>query len=178
MLCACKRYCNGQKNGILLVNAELSNYKNIKEPFYDTDSFEIHCICPLLKVENANENYENIDEKHKSNIKITDTEYFLVGGFDAEMGEGKIKLYTLIFNEELTDTKIEYLQDIEFEENENFEYFEAPINCIIQSKISGNVLISCYNEKTYLLTPPNFEYYDHEYVDIKLTEFYLINIDY
>ena len=58
-----------------------------------------------------------------------------------------------------TDTKIKYIQDIEIEENDEFEGFDSPINCIIQNKISGNIIISCDNSKIYMLTPPNLEYY-------------------
>ena len=57
------------------------------------------------------------------------------------------------------DTKIKYIQDIEFEDSESFEYFDWPINCLIQSKISGNILACCNNGKVYLLTPPNIDYY-------------------
>ena len=159
LLCACKQYNLEQKNGILIINAELSNNIDIKKPFYNTDYFEVHCICPISKVENSNENYDNIDEEYKKNIKIIETEYFLVGGFDEEKGEGRIKLYKLIYSNEVFDTKIEYLQDIEFFEDENFEGFEGPINCIMQSKITGNILINCYNGEIYLLTQPNINYY-------------------
>ena len=159
LLCACKKYNLDQKNGILIINAELSNNKDINKPFYDTDDFEVHCICPISKIENNNENYDNINKEYKKNIKVIDTEFFLVGGFDVEKGEGKIRLYKLKFSSEVYDTKIEYLQDIEFYEYENFEGFEGPINCIIQSKITGNIIINCYNGEIYLLTRPNIDYY-------------------
>ena len=73
--------------------------------------------------------------------------------------EGKIKLYKVIFHEKACDTKIEYIQDIEFEEDEKMGEFDGPINCILQSKISGNIIASCYNKKIYLFTPPNIDYY-------------------
>ena len=159
LLCACKKYNLEQKNGILITNAELSNNKIINNPFYDTEYFEVHCICPISIIKNNNENYDNIDQEYKKNIKIKDTEYFLVGGFDEEKGEGKIRLYKLIFDGEVYDTKIEFLQDIEFLEDENFGSFEGPINCIIQSKITGNIIINCYNGEIFILTKPNIDYY-------------------
>ena len=158
LICACKKYNNEQKNGILLINAELSDSKNIEKPFYYTNNFEVNCICPIKIIENTNKNYDNINEEYKKNINIIETEFFLVGGFDLDKREGVIKLFKIEFGEK-NDTKIQYMQDIELEENDEFEGFDSPINCIIQSKISGNIIISCYDEKIYMLTPPNIDYY-------------------
>ena len=38
-------------------------------------------------------------------------------------------------------------------------YINGPINCIKQSKTTGNILVCCYNGNIYLLTPPNIDYY-------------------
>ena len=65
--------------------------------------------------------------------------------------EGKIKLYKVIFHNKACDTTIEYIQDIEFEEDEKMGEFDGPINCILQSKISGNIIASCYNKKIFFL---------------------------
>ena len=162
LLCACKKYIDGQKNGILLVNPELGLGKNnndIKEPFYETNNFEVYCFCPILIVENKNDNFDNINEKYRKNIKITDTDYFLVGGFDIDKKEGAIKLFKMIYGNKALDTTIDFIQDIEIEDSEGFELFDGPINCLIQSKISGNILACCYNGKVYLFTPPNIDYY-------------------
>ena len=161
LLCACKQYKSEQKNGILIINAELADNMAIRDPFFKTENFEVNCFCPIMIVDNKNKNYNNIniDEEYKKNIEIKNTEYFLVGGFDQEKGEGKIKLYKLIFSEKIIDTTIKYIQDIDIEEDDKFEGFNGPINCMIQSKITGNVIVSCYNEKIYMLTPPNLEYY-------------------
>ena len=159
LICACKKYNNEQNNGILLINAELSNSKNIENPFYYTNDFEVNCICPISIIENTNKIYDNINEEYKKSIKIIETEFFLVGGFDLDKRMGVIKLFRIIFSEKKTDTKIKYIQDIEIEENDEFEGFDSPINCIIQNKISGNIIISCDNSKIYMLTPPNLEYY-------------------
>ena len=161
VLCACKKYNSKQKNGILLVNPQLGDNKNVEEPFYETDKFEVTCFCPLLIVENNNKDYNQIDEEYKKNIKITDTNYFLVGGFDEEKKEGKIKLYKVNYNDKAYQTTIEYIQDIEFDDDEYKEmgYINEPINCIIQSKISGNIIFSSYNGKIYLMSAPNINYY-------------------
>ena len=161
LLCACKKYKENERNGILLVNPQLQNNTRVKNEFYDTDDFEVYCICPILLIDNKNKNFDDIDEKYKKNIKIEDSEYFLVGGFDIEKREGLIKLYKVIYSKEASETRIKFIQDINIDiiENQKYEYFDGPINCIFQSKITGNILVSCYNGKLYLLTKPNIDFY-------------------
>ena len=154
LFCACKRYNINKKNGILLINPNLGDNKSIKNEFYDTDNFEVYCFCPILKYEN------NLEINNKNKINKIDTEYFFVGGFDLEKREGKIKLFKIIYDEKVWLTKIKFIQDIEFDDNNPyFEEFDGPINCIIQSKTTGHILATCYNGKVYLFTPPNIEYY-------------------
>ena len=159
VLCACKKYKSEQKNGILLVNPQLGNNKRVNDEFYDTGNFEVHCFCPILIVENNNQNYDNINGEYRNKIKIIDTEYFFVGGFDEDKRKGMIKLYKVIYNEKAYDTKIEYIQDIELESNKKIGDINGAINCILQSTISGNIIVTCSNEKLYLFTPPNLKYY-------------------
>ena len=54
------------------------------------------------------------------------------------------------------------MQDIDFKYNEKFKGFQGPINSIIQSKVKGNVLVTCYDGNVYLFTPPNIDYYLEE----------------
>ena len=161
LLCACKKYKENERNGILLVNPQLQENKRVKDEFYGTGNFEVYCFCPILIIENKNKYFDNIDEKYRKNIKIKDTEYFLVGGFDIEKREGMIKLYKVNYSKEAFEARIQYIQDINIDiiDNKTYEYFDGPINCIFQSKITGNILISCYNGKVYLFTPPNIIYY-------------------
>ena len=166
LICACKKYYSHQKNGILLINVDFSDSKYIKEPFINMDDIEIYSICPIKIVENNNEdkNYDKIDQNYKNNIIIKDTDYFLVGGFDTEKRSGVVKLYKLIFSDEVINIKIEFIQDIEFNKNEKIEFegFSTPINSILQSKISGNIIISSYDGKIILLTKANLDYYFKE----------------
>ena len=166
LICACKKYHSYQKNGILLINVDFSDSKHIKEPFINTDDIEIYSICPIKIVENNNEdkNYDKIDQNYKKNIIIKDTDYFLVGGFDTEKRSGIVKLYKLIFSDEVINIKIEFIQDIEFNKNEKIEFegFSTPINSIFQSKITGNIIISSYDGKIILLTKANLDYYFKE----------------
>ena len=89
----------------------------------------------------------------------------MIGGFDVDKRQGTIKLYKLLYNSEETqikytsdETQIEYIQDIDIDD-ENFEYFNGAISCIIQSSITGNILVSCENGNVYLFSDPNIEYY-------------------
>ena len=116
-----------------------------------------------------------INEEYRKNIDLIETNYFFVGGFDPEKREGQIKLYKIHFKKKACDTTIEFLQDIlNNEQNSNplqdFSYddkkkkslgsFDDPISCIIQSEITGNIIVGSYSGNVYLFTPPNLEYYD------------------
>ena len=125
-------------------------------PFYKTDNFEVNCFCPISIITNKNKDYNNIDDEYKKNIQIEDTDFFFVGGYDLEKREGIIKLYKIIYGEKTINTKIEFLQDIETDS------IDSPINCIIQSKISGNILVTSYNGNIYLFTKPNINFYLNE----------------
>ena len=151
LLCACKKYTESQKNGILLVKIPINFINNITKAFYDTGKFEVYCFCQIFKCKDSNNNY-NIG-----------TDFFLVGGFDPIKNQGIIKLYRINYNKENFDlTKIEYLQDIEIEkenkkqiDNSNkFKGFVGPITSIIQSKSAGNILITCFDGNVYLFTIP------------------------
>ena len=156
LLCACKKYILQQKNGILLINLEINDDDlKFQKIFYDTDDFEVNCFCQICNVENSNVIGENITQKE--NIKIYKTEFVLVGGFEGGKGEGIIKLFKIIKNSNCE--KLEFLQDIEFEVNDNFKGFENSISCITQSNLTGNIIVTCLDGNTYLLNPPNIDFY-------------------
>jgi len=137
LFCACKKYCSNQKNGILLVNVQKENKQKI-ELFYDTKNFEVYCFCPIFLYDNMNNKIE--------------TDFLLVGGFDVERREGKIKLFKILYNAMGNINNIEYLQDIEFG-------FEGAVSNIIQSEKYGNILASCYDGNIYLFTKINLDFY-------------------
>lgn len=76
-----------------------------------------------------------------------------MGGYDEGKGEGVIKLY------EIKGNKLIFLQDIEFEYDENFQGFDNSVSCITQSNITGNILVTCWDGNVYLLNPPNVDFY-------------------
>ena len=54
LLCACKKYKEDQKNGILLLNLYLNDNNNLKvlsKTFNEIEDFEIYCLCPLFKLD-------------------------------------------------------------------------------------------------------------------------------
>ena len=152
LLCACKKYISDQKNGILLVNIQSKYPYNINYHFYDTYNFEVFCFCPILKVEY---NIERILDFENDNLKITD--YFLVGGFDLNKSKGIIRLYKLIKNKNIQETSIEYIKDIEIEKKQKFKGFNRPINCMLQSKKDGKLLVTSWDGNVYLFSHPKIE---------------------
>ena len=125
----------------------------MSEIFHSTDNFQVYCFCQLF----INKNENNVLTKD-----LVKTNFFLVGGFDQEIGYGLIKLYKAKFGINEKETYIEYVQDIVFEEAQILKSFKGPISSIKQSKNEGNVLITCYDGKVYLLTLPNLEFYMSE----------------
>lgn len=53
---------------------------------------------------------------------------------------------------------IEYKKK-KFKEYNTFYGFKGAVSSIIQSSLTGNILVSCFDGNIYLLTPPNLEYY-------------------
>lgn len=153
LLCACKNYSNEQKNGILLVNLTFGNIY-----FYETYNYEVYCFCPIFNFINNKNSIEG-DMTIKEKIEIIDTDYFLVGGFDEEKREGIIKLFKISKNNGGKDAKIIFVQDIIIDNNNDFKEFPRNISCITQSKITGNILVSCWDGNVFLFTPPNIDYF-------------------
>ena len=146
LLCACKKYISGQKNGIMVIDANIKQKERLKYRFHDTDNFEVNCFCQI-----------NINKGNN----ILKTKYFFVGGLDADKKEGIIKLYRIIFDESF-NYDIEFLQDIVFCKNNTFEGFNGSINCIIQIKNSGKLLVSCWDGQIFCLSPPNIDCYSED----------------
>lgn len=181
LLCACRKYSKNKKNGFLLVKLPKENkfFNNNKkdykknEYFFSTGKFEVYCFCQLLLVKNdfqITNDYTTNNIYDKNNIICTD--FFLVGGFDPSIGQGVIKLYKLIYNKnEDKKIKIKFIQNIVVENKKKnkkekksykiedksyiFKKFGGPISSIIQSDITGNIVVTCLDGNTYLFTPPN-----------------------
>ena len=129
-----------------------------------TKDFEVYCFCPILLI-------ESIKITNKK-IKISDTEYFLAGGFELNKHKGIIKLFKIIYSE----NKIEYIEDIAFDDD-NYKRFRGPISCITQSSSDGKLLISCWDGNIYLFDAPKISKYlgDKKYKDnISFEEFFKI----
>jgi hypothetical protein len=152
LLCACKRYVKGQKNGILLIgdlgSIGNTNYNKNNIQFYNTRNFEVHCFCQLSIKENDNIVF---------NVKRKKTNYFLVGGFDIKKHKGIIKLFEICKKDTDRNFVIEEVYDFSLEENNKFKKFDGAISCIEQTKDKLNILISCWNGKVYWFDAPNLE---------------------
>ena len=142
LLCACKSYTTNQKNGILLIEPELKENKDVYHEFYETD-FEVHCFCQINDIIN-----ENIDNNIDNTITIKKTRYFLVGGFNREKGIGVISLYKFIFDKKNLHIKIKETSKLNYKNLIKIEELES-VNCIIQTKNKGNFLISCLDGNVY-----------------------------
>ena len=141
LLCVCQKYFCFQKNGILLII--INNKAKIDEPlykFYDTKTFKIDCICPLKKIDNNNKIFINTND-----AIITSTEYFLVGG--SENNKGKIKLFKVLFHDNIKDTEISYIKEIIFNEQ---NILQSSISSITQLKRNNNILVSCNDGNSFL----------------------------
>ena len=159
LLCACKKYLQNQKNGILLILLNNNDNSEAISYFINTEEFEVYCFCLI---------------KQKNKDIFEETDFFFVGGFDSKLREGKIKLYKLNRNEKKLENMIKFLQDIEIENTEEiltedeikqnlpkniFNGFDGAVNSIIQASETGNILATCYDGKIYLFSKPNLEKY-------------------
>ena len=149
LLFACKKYIKTQRNGILLLYnlQNIFERKKVDSYFYNTDNFESYCICPLF----INESIYILE----SSVKIKETDFFLVGGFDKKRKQGMIKLYKIIYDENIS---IEYIHDIKLFDK-HFKGFKGPISCITQSKKYWNLLITCWDGNVYFADKPDIRFY-------------------
>jgi hypothetical protein len=135
LLCACKQYDSSQKNGILYLKIDTKKFENgekIREYFYNTGSFQVLCFCPLFVTENN---------------QIKNSDYFFVGGYEKAQQKGMIKLFKIKYSENENSLDI---QDIIIENGEESISFTKRISCIIQSKKTGDIVITSFDGNVYL----------------------------
>ena len=145
--------------GILVIN--LKYYKKFEYSYYfeETKNFEVSCFCQILNVDNNNSIYDDITNKKMIDIKYT--EYLFICGYENSKREGLIKLYSITIDKDKEDfIKIKFIQDIEIEKNQNFKGFDGKISCIIQSRITGNILVTCWDGNVHLFKPPNIDFFN------------------
>ena len=155
LFCSCKM---GKKHGFLVVNIKFkkNNEEEISYDFFETKDFEPHCFCQLSIVNNNNS--INDDISNENNIETRNTEYMVVGGFDPDKRCGCMKLYKIKFDKKNKKIKIKYLFDLDTKDDDTkFKGFKMDINCITQSKTTGNLLINCLDGSISLFKPPNLE---------------------
>ena len=146
LICACKSYNQGQRNGIFLVNPDLENNEKFSYKFYCTEKFEVNCICLINQSE-----YKN------------NTFFFFAGGIDTDRSLAMIKLFKAIYDQKNNKFNITFLQDIEIEKNDEFQGFETTIVCMMQSKTNGCILVGTSDGKVYVFSEPDLKYYIEDY---------------
>ena len=73
-----------------------------------------------------------------------------------------IKIYKIHYGKIYENTKIEFIQDVDFNKNNIFKGFKGPVISIAQSSFHDNIiLVSCWdeNESIYSFKKLNIEYY-------------------
>lgn len=148
LFCACTKYFEEQKNGIFIMCPNI-NAKRIQDEFYDTGDFEVFCFCLLIK--SANEEKGENDENGKNDV---DKHFLLVGGYDNNFNKGLVKIFEIIYD---TDDKIE-LTKLKFRRNVyNLSNSKQPINCIIQSSKTGEIIVTSWDGSVKLFNKPNLD---------------------
>ena len=141
LLCACKN--NEAKNGILLINIDnIEKYKGDNDEkiikFIETGTFEAYTFCQL-KMKND-----------------TQTDYFLIGGYNEEIEKGEVKLYKNISDKNKNELEIKLITTLDLKNNNNSEFNEnGIINYIIQYKNNKNVII-CSDKNMHIFSEPDF----------------------
>ena len=153
LICNCKKKYNSQDNGILLLvlqfkedddnsddSSDDEDNEELERKFFNTYNFEPECICPILKI------YSN----YKMAPKIEDTKYFLVGGHYTDKKEGAIKLFKVNYSNVISNVKIEFIQNIEFDSDFAMNPLLS-IESIFQSKLTGKIgIITGYGDLLYI----------------------------
>jgi hypothetical protein len=183
LLAACKKYLKNQKNGILIsISLFNSIDDNITSIFYDTDNFEVYCFCQILsnrgcegwvksdyffvggfdldirqgliKLYKAyfNENEEKIKIEFIDNVIIKKEIKEDLQVIKKHSREDKLKMEIFSGNKNVN-------QNVIIRIKQDFKGFRGPITSIIQSNITGNILITCYDGNIYLFSPPNLDFY-------------------
>ena len=144
LFCACTKYFHEQKNGIFLICPN-PNSKRIQNEFYDTGDFEVFCFCHLIK-KVADENDDNDIDKNKH--------FLLVGGYDNKFNKGLVKLFEIEYdiNDKIELTKLKFVKNIY-----NLSNSKQPINCIIQSSKTGEIIVTSWDGSVKLFSEPNFD---------------------
>ena len=142
LLCSCKQYDSSQKNGILYLKIDTKKFEKgekIREYFYNTGSFQVLCFCPLFVTENN---------------QIKNSDYFFVGGYENAQQKGMIKLFKIKYSENENSIDI---QDIIIKKKKKSISFTKRISCIIQSKKTGDIVITSFDGNVYLCNSSNLK---------------------
>ena len=160
--------------GNILDNNKKDNVETIKTNYFLVGGFDGETRRGLLKLYKAyfNEKYEKTDIEFIQDIEIENITKFNENKDNPKkdknddeqnkLSEEKSENSSGKKSENKEDKKIEKLNEYKkrlFRERNTFKGFAGPVSSIIQSSLTGNILVTCYDGFVYLLTPPNLEYY-------------------
>ena len=151
--------------GKILDNNEKDNVETIKTNYFLVGGFDGETRRGLIKLYRAN--FEKTDIEYIQDIEIEnviknseykdkkDDEENKTSEEKSENSSGK---KVDLRDDKQAEKLNEYKKRI-FRERNTFKGFAGPISSIIQSSLTGNILVTCYDGYVYLLTPPNLDYY-------------------
>ena len=99
----------------------------------------------------ANEEKGQNDEKEENYV---DKHFLLVGGYDNNLNKGLVKIYEIIYD---TNDKIELTKLIFRRNAYNLSNSKQPINCIIQSSKTGEIIVTSWDGSVKLFSKPNLD---------------------
>ena len=135
-------------SGNILDNNENEKVEMIKTNYFLVGGFDEDTRCGLIKLYKA---------KFGKNADETYIEF--IQDIPIEKTERKFEIPN---NEKENNSQNEKVNEYKkriLKERNTFNRFGGAISSIIQSRSTGNILVTCYDGYVYLLTPPNLDYY-------------------
>ena len=135
-------------SGNILDNNENEKVESIKTNYFLVGGLDEETRCGLIKLYKA---------KYGKNADDTYIEF--IQDITIERTERKFEIPKNEKENNLQNEKINEYKKRILKERNTFNRFGGPISSIIQSRSTGNILVTCYDGHVYLLTPPNLDYY-------------------
>ena len=135
-------------SGNILDNNENEKVESIKTNYFLVGGLDEETRCGLIKLYKA---------KYGKNADDTYIEF--IQDITIERTERKFEIPKNEKENNLQNEKINEYKKRILKDRNTFNRFGGPISSIIQSRSTGNILVTCYDGHVYLLTPPNLDYY-------------------
>lgn len=165
--CFCQLSLIKNKNNKILDNDVKAHVETIKTNYFLVGGFDGNTRRGLIKLYKANfdKTYEKTDIEFIQDIVIENVtkinenkDNYKNDKKDEEQNKINEEKSANSSSKRRAEKLNEYKKKI-FKERNTFTGFAGPISSIIQSSLTGNILVTCYDGNVYLLTPPNLDYY-------------------